>query len=197
MVNNVRLNVINKQFFNIGDLIYFSSENFRFVFFYEKFFILFNILFTISPLLFKNKQQFLYKMYNKMYVFYNSRNVIIHFGNNMNMTSRFSNHLDTFLSDINKNPLYSRIFFFIHLLNKMDLCYKNYIKTIFFFFRKYNLLFSYTFDFNFKNKSSLFNNTSSRLIQFIYSFDKSFIKYKLLDYESSAKKHFKRIRKPF
>ena len=82
-------------------------------------------------------------------------------------------------------------------MSNINLDYKNYIKIICFFFRKYNLLFSYTFDFNIKNNSKSIYNNNSSIVKYIYSFDKVFIKYNIINYSSVAKKHFKRIRKPF
>lgn len=196
MVNNVELNLLTKQLFNIGDLICLSSNTFKFFFYYEKIFIFFNIVFSINPLLFKNKQTFLYSLYKKIYYFYNSRNFLITFGNDMNMTTRST--ISIFLSSmsINKKTSFNSMIFFIHLLKKINLDYKNYIKVMFFFFRKYNLLFSHTFDFNLKkNSASIYHNSS--VIKYFYSFEKKFIKYQILNYSSLSKQHLKRIRKPF
>ena len=138
-------------------------------------------------------------IYNKIYTFYNSRNLFINLGNNMNITTRIYSNISNLLYNFNtkKKKISRSIIFFINLLSNINLDYKNYIKIICFFFRKYNLLFSYTFDFNIKNNSKSIYNNNSSIVKYIYSFDKVFIKYNIINYSSVAKKHFKRIRKPF
>lgn len=130
LLNDVLIHSSKKNIFFIGDCIKLNLMSLKFKYYYEKFFVFFNIVWYISPFFYKNKFIFLNFFYKKLFNYIKNDFLKRHF---------------FFL----KKPNLPRLFFnnkyigfFSNQLNLHNIFnYKLYVKSLFFFLFKFH--FSY------------------------------------------------------
>ena len=183
-LNNFNINLNVKTLFYIGDVIEFKSLGLKFKYYYDKFFIFFNIIYYINPFYFNSKFDIIYNIYFKLFkhIHISIGNILFNFKsvNNFNINTSYLNYFKNKLKNIVPNL-------------------KLMLKSLILFNSKYNLVI---------RKQNKFEQVQyikavSRKINIksflsIYSFGKTYKKYKLIQFKqvnTNLKK--KKFIKPF
>ena len=181
-LNNEKINTSTKNIFFIGDLINFTDIVIQKNYYFEKFFIFFNIIYYINPLTYKNKFFFLKNIYSKLYDYIVQQLV----------TNAFffeKKNSAAFIMTIKKKY----VPFFIKSLYQKNI--KLFIKSLYFFVFKYNIILFKQKQLSMAlDKTYFIHEMNFKSLLYYNSFFTYYKKFKLIEFKYIFKERKKNIR---